>query len=252
MSIRQRRIEADYLLVNGVLETMMTQFTAVDEKPGAKTTTKRYIGDASSTSTITSYESSCDLEGDQIKNDNVIKFLTSIGKERKTGEDTETEFYQVELDRPSNDGDNKFYCRKSTVSVEISEFPNNDGDLGLKGVLHYKGDPIVGTFDTTTKIFVEGFTDKTERSLKELSITYEEGTQAGKVNLTVSPELTTGNSYKYKVSSSAISIVLEQDCTLLDDLSSLTDVQATTGQFINLVEVDSSNKAVAFGTVEIS
>ena len=252
MAIRQRRIEVDYIDVNGSIETMMTQFTAVDEKPNAKTTSKRYIGDASSTTTITSYESSCDVEGDQIKNDKVVEYMVRIGEERLTGGDAETDFYQVKLDKPSNDGDNKFYCRKSVVSVAVSEFPNNDGDLGLKATLNYKGDPVIGTFDTVTKTFVEGFECKEERVLKTLEITTSAGSDSGKVNLTVSPELTPGNSYKYKVSSGAISIVLDQDCTLLDNLSSLTDVQATTGQVINLVEVDTNNKAVAFGTVTIS
>lgn len=161
MAVRKRRTEADYIKVKDKFELMMSQFTSLTEKPGAKTTTKRYIGDASSTTRITSYEASSDFEGDQIINDVVVDYMLSIGKLRKTGDDSETEFCQVELDKPAN-AENSFYARKSKVSVQIDELPDDDGDLGLKGTLNYIGDPVEGTFNTETKEFTEGFTAKAE------------------------------------------------------------------------------------------
>ena len=43
MGIRKRKIQADYLEVNGTNEFLGTGFTTLDEKPNAKTTSKRYI-----------------------------------------------------------------------------------------------------------------------------------------------------------------------------------------------------------------
>lgn len=251
MGIRARRVEADYLKVHGVYESMMTQFTALNEKPGAKETSKRYIGDASESTTVTGYSPSADFEGDQIKNDRVIDYILDIAKTRKTGSDCETEYCQVELDKPAQ-AENSFYCRKSIVSIKVDEFPDNDGEFGLKGTLGYKGDPVVGTFNTVTKTFEEGFTAREEATIGTLTVTSVAGTETGTTKITVTPALTSGNSYKYKLGASAVAITLNQDCTLLDNWNGSDDITATAGQTITIVEVDSENKAVKVGSATVT
>ena len=54
--------------------------------------------------------------------------------------------------------DGGYYARKFKVAIQVSEFPNNDGELGLSGVFLALGDPVVGTFNTKEKTFAEGFT----------------------------------------------------------------------------------------------
>lgn len=251
MGIRARRVEADYLKVHGVYESMMTQFTALNEKPGAKETSKRYIGDASESTTVTGYSPSADFEGDQIKNDRVIDYILDIAKTRKTGSDCETEYCQVELDKPAQ-AENSFYCRKSVVSIKVDEFPDNDGELGLKGTLGYKGDPIVGTFNTVTKEFTEGFTAREEATIGTLTVTSVAGTETGTTKITVTPVFTSGNSYKYKLGASAVTITLNQDCTLLDTWDGSTDIAATASQVLTVVEVDKDNKAVKVGSATVT
>lgn len=251
MGIRARRVEADYLKVHGAYESMMTQFTALNEKPGAKETSKRYIGDASESTTVTGYSPSADFEGDQIKNDRVIDYILDIAKTRKTGSDCETEYCQVELDKPAQ-AENSFYCRKSVVSIKVDEFPDNDGELGLKGTLGYKGDPIVGTFNTVTKEFTKGFTAREEATIGTLTVTSVAGTETGTTKITVTPALTSGNSYKYKLGASAVTINLNQDCTLLDNWNGSDDITATASQVLTVVEVDSENKAVKVGSATVT
>lgn len=164
MSIRSRRIEADYLKVLDKFEFMGVGFSSIDEKPNAQTREVRYVCDASSTQSITSYKWQADFSGDQIESEKVIEYLTAIGKECKTGADAETEYIKVDMDKKGT-AENSYYARKFKVAVMISEFPNNDGDLGLSGSFMGLGDPVIGTvtINPTTKeiTFAEGFNEKT-------------------------------------------------------------------------------------------
>lgn len=164
MGIRKRKIEVDYLKVNGKFELMTVGFDAIDEKPNAQTREKRYVCDSSSTTSIVGYNWQSDFSGDQIENKTVIDYIVSIGKECKTGAEAETEYIKVDMDKPGTD-ENTYYARKFNVAISVSEFPNNDGELGLSGSLLGLGDPIVGTvtINPTTKeiTFKEGFNKKT-------------------------------------------------------------------------------------------
>ena len=86
-----------------------------------------------------------------------IEYITTIGKELKTGGECESEYIRVDLDKAATT-EGGFYARKFKVAIQVSEFPNNDGELGLSGVFLALGDPVVGTFNTKTKTFTEGFT----------------------------------------------------------------------------------------------
>ena len=157
MAIRQRRMEADYLKVGENFEFLGAGFTAIDEKPNSQVTEKRYINDASSSQSVTGYKWQADFSGDQMDSEKAIDYVTTIGKELKTGGDCESEYIRVDLDKPSST-DGGYYARKFKVAIQVSEFPNNDGELGLSGVFLALGDPVVGTFNTKTKTFTEGFT----------------------------------------------------------------------------------------------
>ena len=152
-------MEADYLKVGEVFEFLGSGFTAIDEKPNSQVTEKRYINDASSSQSVTGYKWQADFSGDQIDSEKAIEHITTIGKELKTGGDCESEYIRVDLDKPANT-ENSFYARKFKVAIQVSEFPNNDGELGVSGVFLALGDPVVGTFNTQTKTFTEGFTAK--------------------------------------------------------------------------------------------
>lgn len=161
-AVKQRYQEASYLEVADAYELMGTGFTELNEDPGAQTSSKKYINDKSSTSSITSYEGEHGFTADQIPSEKVIKDLISIGKERKTGIDAERNFVRVDLDEKA-DGDTSgtaFKARMFRVAVEISSFSDNDGELQVEGTLHDKGDPVLGKFDTKTKTFTPDSAEK--------------------------------------------------------------------------------------------
>lgn len=163
MGIRQRRIQANYLKVGTKFEFLGTGFTDITEKPSPKTTSKRYINDASSSQSITSYEWSSDFEADQIQSDKAIEHIVSIGEMCKTGADAETEYLIVDLDKEAKTAG--YRARKFKIAIQVDEFSNNDGELQCKGSFLGLGDPIEGTvtIDGSSKeaTFTEGFTPKT-------------------------------------------------------------------------------------------
>ena len=85
-----------------------------------------------------------------------------------------------------------------------------------------------------------------------LSIKSVAGTTSGKTALTVAPSLTSGNSYKYKTGASvtmpAVGDVCSSGYTNWDGNS---EIAATSGQTIVIVEVDADNKAVAVGSATV-
>lgn len=163
MGIRQRRIQANYLKVGTKYEFLGTGFSTLDEKPSPKTTSKRYINDASASQSITSYEWSSDFEADQIQSDKAIEYIVNIGEMCKTGADAETEYLIVDLDKEAQTAG--YRARKFKVAIQVDSFDNNDGELQAKGSFLGLGDPILGTVtiaeDTKEVTFTEGFTAKT-------------------------------------------------------------------------------------------
>ena len=151
--VKQRYQEAAYIEVGETYELAGAGFEKLDEEPGAQTSSKKYINDKSSTSSITSYEGQHPFTADQILSEKVIEDFVSIGKLRKTGKDAERSLVRVDLDKPVNEQENTFEARCFNTAVEISSFADNDGELQVEGTLHDKGDPVEGTFNTKTKTF---------------------------------------------------------------------------------------------------
>jgi hypothetical protein len=159
MTIRKRKIQANYLKVKEAFELLGTGFTELNESPSAQSTSKRYINQASATQSITGYEWSVSFNTDQIASDKAIEYIRNIGEMLLTGADTETEYIIVDLDKKASE-ENKFRARKFKVAIAVDSFDDNDGELGISGTFLGQSDPIEGTFDISTKTFEEGFTKK--------------------------------------------------------------------------------------------
>lgn len=94
----------------------------------------------------------------------------------------------------------------------------------------------------------------TNAKIGELTVNSVAGTSAsGKTKVTVSPSLSAGNSYKYKTASSVNAPEFGAECksgyTAWDGVSEIT---ATTGNKILIVEVDANNKAVKAGSATVA
>jgi hypothetical protein len=156
MTVRKRRIQANYLKVSEAFELLGTGFTELNESPGAQTASKRYINQSSATQSVTGYEWGTSFSADQIVSENAIEYIRNIGEMQLTSGDTETEYLIVDLDQAATaDG---FRARQFKVAVAVDSFEDNDGELGITGNFLGLTDPVLGTFDTTLLTFTEGFT----------------------------------------------------------------------------------------------
>lgn len=160
MGVRKRIKQANYLKVNNIWEFLGFTMTDLTEKPSPKTSSKMYVGNASASQSITSYEWSTDYEGDQIESDNAVEYMRNIGEMCLTGSDAETEYLIVDKDKQGTT-EGTYRCRKINVAVQVDEFSNNDGELQLKGSFLGQSDPEEGTFTQTSKSYTKGFIAKT-------------------------------------------------------------------------------------------
>ena len=161
MGIRKRKVQANYLKVKDAFELLGTGFTELNESPSAKTTSKRYINQSSSTQSVTGYEWGTSFNTDQINSEKAIEYIRDIGEMQKTGADAETEYLIVDLDKPGT-AEGSFRARKFKVAIAVDSFDDNDGELGISGSFLGQSDPIEGTFTVAAKEFAEGFAAKVE------------------------------------------------------------------------------------------
>lgn len=155
-NVTKRHEFADYLNIKDA-ETpdfvlMGTGFTTLDENPGAQTSKKKYVNEAASSSSITSYETTFPFESDLIIQQEAVLALYNVGRNHCTGSDAEFQYVRVELWDKVPDKDNEFAARLFVVSAEISSISGED-EIAVSGNLNAVGDPINGTFNTVTKTF---------------------------------------------------------------------------------------------------
>lgn len=160
----KRHQYADYLNI-GSTETpewafMGVGFTTLDEEPGAKTESVKYICDKSSSSSIVGYETKFPFEAEQIMSEQAIDAIYTVGRNHYVGEDAEMEYCRVELWNKGSAA-NTFLARKFLTAVEVSKF-SGENKMAMSGNLNAVGDPVLGTFNTTTKAFEESTTTEGE------------------------------------------------------------------------------------------
>lgn len=140
-------------------ELMGLGFSEATESPSAKTSSKKYIHQRTETKRISGYDWSTSFNTDQIRNDKVVDYICNIGELQLIGADAETDYIIADGDMPGTES-NTFRARKFRVAIEVASFDNNDGELAISGNLLSVTDLVVGTFNTETKTFKEGFTPK--------------------------------------------------------------------------------------------
>lgn len=92
----------------------------------------------------------------------------------------------------------------------------------------------------------------TEQKLDSLTVTSADGALSGATKLTVDPVLEKGHVYKYKIDSgSAPTVEYGQNVKNWTAWDGKSDITATTGQYITVVEADIEYKAIKAGTVTV-
>ena len=157
VKVIQRHEFADYLNCGTSAQPdwqlMGTGFTSLNESPNAQTSTKKYVNEKSSTTSITQYQTEFPYDADLISSEKAIITLYNIARNHKTGSDAVLEYCRVELWDPAEENStSKFKARKFNVANSVSDVAGDD-DIQVSGTLHAQGDPIDGSFDITEGTF---------------------------------------------------------------------------------------------------
>ena len=155
-NVIKRHQYADYLNV-GTSETpeyvlMGAGFTTLDEEPGAQSESVKYVNEASASSSVVGYETTFPFEAEQIMEEKAIDALYTVGRNHYIGSDAEFEYVRVELWNKSTTAEGGFEARRFIVSAEISSL-SGENKMTMSGNLNAVGDPVLGTFNTSTKTF---------------------------------------------------------------------------------------------------
>lgn len=153
-NVVKRHQYADYLNIGTDAEEyvlMGSGFTTLDEQPGAQSESVKYVNEKTSSSEVVSYETVFPFEADQIMEEKAVMEIYTIGRNHLIGADAQREYVRVELWNKGT-GANEFKARKFTVSVEVSE-TSGENKMAMSGNLNAVGDPIDGTFNTSTLKF---------------------------------------------------------------------------------------------------
>ena len=139
---------------------MGTGFKTLDENPGAKTESKKYVNEKASSKSVTAYETVFPFTSDFIKEQEAVLALYNVGRNHCTGSDAEFEYVRVELWDAADRKANEFAARKFVVSAEISGI-SGENDMEVSGNLNAVGDFVEGTFNTMDRTFTPAGTGGT-------------------------------------------------------------------------------------------
>ena len=146
-------------------------------------------------------------------------------------------------------------CTRTSVSggtTTNTKEPSTE-TMNLKASPLPNGNTKARTTVNTPAAQYAGWSDAVWQPLGKLVVTSAAGATSGKTALTVAPELTSGNSYKYQTSASvtlpAYGQVLSEGWT---DWGGSEEITATTGQQIAVVAVNADNQAMAGGVATVT
>lgn len=231
---------------------------SLNETNGAQMEKKTYVNEVTASNTVKSYDSSFAFDFDLVTggegkwDTEAVEDIVDIGESHKIGTDAEREYVRVKMYKPATTGSTRYFeARKFNVAVEVTNTNGAGGEqVVCTGNLQCIGDPVVGYFDITTKTFTEGTYSET---LGTLTVTSVAGTTTGTTKITIAETLTSGYSYMYKTGSSVTAPSLNDDCTTgYTPWNGTSDITATTGNTIVIVEVNDQYRAKKAGTATVT
>ncbi len=220
-------------------------FTDLSESKNAQEYSRHYVHERTERTDVTGYASSISYSADVYDDDPVVQEVIAISDQELVGSSAQRDVVSVNLFKQVSA--NVYEARKRPYAV----IPDSKGDgtdaLIYSGNMKAVGDAVAGTFNTSTKTFnatVAG----------SIAFTSSAGTSSGKTSLSdITPTLTAGNSYVYKITNSQPTLpnsgdILDHTWTAWDGSSEIT---AANGSFISLAEIDANSACVKVGSAAV-
>lgn len=167
--------------------------------------------------------------------------------------------YNCKMTRPSVEGETTEDSKEPTTetgtitaSPLVLPEPMMVGGKEVQAIVQGKVTP-----DTPDNIYNDWYKSvhlpiqDTVPTLGALNVSSAAGADAGKTKITVTPALTEGNTYRYKTGASVTAPAYDADCSSMTEWDGTSDITATTGQKILVVEC-TNNKARKAGTATVA
>lgn len=120
-----------------------------------QTEDETYIHQNSANIIVESYAPKFPVESTAIKGDPIFGYIDGLRKSRAVLTDAETTIVNVWI--YEDGGPTAYPAEKQAVAIQIDEFGGEGGkSVKINYTLNYVGDPVVGTFNASTKAFTEG------------------------------------------------------------------------------------------------
>jgi hypothetical protein len=117
-----------------------------------KTTEEQYISEDSASIYIDAYAPTMPVEMTAKNGDDVYEFVDGLRKARAILDDAETDIVNVWLYETATLGE--YPAEKQACSIAIDDFGGDGGaSVKVNYTINFRGDPVLGTFNPTTKVF---------------------------------------------------------------------------------------------------
>ena len=258
MALMIRSAIADYLNVgtraSKVWALCGTGFNSLDESPNAQVDSKVYIHEDEAHPSITRYERSFSFDTDVFNDERAIMKLYKIGRDGLTGEKAVVEYLRTDF-KVEEDGTpitTVVPARLFKCAVEVSDMQGGGGEtITMSGNLNVMGKFVEGTFNLETLEFIEGGTVPATE-IGTLTVTLAQGTGTDKVKPTVTPALTEGNAYVYKVSTTSPTLPVYNEALTegWEAWDGTSEITVAANSYLLLAEVSSYDYAKKGGSVK--
>ncbi|MDU7338609.1 MULTISPECIES: phage tail tube protein [Clostridium] len=122
----------------------------VDYNP--ETSDETYVSQDSGTTDVESYKPTIPTQQTAILGDPVFDYVNGLRKKRAVLDAARTDIVMVDLYETPVGG--KYPAEKNTVSIQVDDFGGDGGkSVEINYTVNMVGDPVIGTFDPTTKTF---------------------------------------------------------------------------------------------------
>lgn len=117
-----------------------------------KTETMTYIHENSASVTVEGYAPTMSVEAEAVNGDAVFEFIDALRIARAVLDDAETTICNVWMYETG--GPTAYPAEQQTVCISVDEYGGDGGSSAkISYTIHYVGDPIPGTFNSSTKVF---------------------------------------------------------------------------------------------------
>lgn len=225
----------------------MQGFTSMSESKSATEYSRQYVDEDTERTDVVGYATQVAYSLDRHSPFSVHEKIAQITDDELTGSEAHVEIVTVDL---FSSGSQK-EARKRTYAVIPDTTGAGTDALIYSGNFRAVGDMVKGVASSSDNWQTVTFADSTQE-IGTLTVSTAAGTGSGKTKVTVTPELTEGNKYKYANADGLQLPDYDEDVSVLTDWDGETDIAMATGETIMIVECTQDNKARKAGTGEVT